>query len=653
MTRRWSGTILLVLLAASAHAQVADSSWAEGAPTLDEIVVRDGRAEVSTARVPVADAIARAPRSIADVAPLIPSATVATNSRGETLVYVRGAGERQTAVLLDGAPLTVPWDRRLDLGLVPAGGIGALDVVRGPASRVWGPNTSGGALDLVPRRRSRDGAETDLEASAGWPARGRLAATHLRRRGAWTATASVDASARRADALATPLPFSQPSGTLRTNTDRRAASALARLAVAPRPGVELAATVLHLDAAQGVAPEGHLDPDADRVRFWRQPDWRHTTAVVRARAPTQRASLDATAWASAFRQTLDVYPDAEYAQAAGGQRDRDDSAGARLVAETAGRLGTLRAIAWGLAAEHRQLGTEEATSAWGRGERFRHVETRLAVEGERAVGAARALVGVSLDGFRPTEATGRAVGSGFRQLGGVARVELATPGAQIHAAVARGGRFPTMRELFGEALGRFALNPDLRPEATWEGEVGVATAGARASGWGTLFARDTRGTIEREGLDDGRRRRVNLGGSRAVGVEAGMALRLGPVRLDAGATLLALTATDGRGGAVELTERPEALGRLALAALPPRGWTWTVEALGTGPAVSLARSSDAPVELAGTVRLNGRVGYRWAAGGGLLDVFARLDNAFDAAHFPQAGLPAPGREVRVGVRWSG
>ena len=649
MTRRWSGTILLALLASSAHAQVADSSWARGAPVLDEVVVRDARPTVATTRVPVAAATARAPRSIAEVAPLIPSATVATNSRGETLVYVRGVGERQTAVLLDGAPLTVPWDRRLDLGLVPAGGVGAIDVVRGPASRVWGPNTTGGALDLIPRRRQLDGHETEAEASGGLPARGRLAATHLRRRGAWTATASVDASAHRADALATSLAFSQPDGALRTNTDRRAASALARLAVAPRAGAELAATVLHLDAAQGIAPEGHLDPAQSRVRFWRQPDWRHTTAVVRARARARGLALDATAWASAFRQTIDAYPDADYAQPTGGQRDRDDSAGARLLVETAGAFGTLRAIAWGLAAEHRQL--EQAAGA--NEERFRHVETRLAAEGERAFGRATALVGVSLDGFRPTEATGRDVGGGFRALGGVVRVELATSAGQVHAGVARGGRFPTMRELFGEALGRFALNPDLGPEATWEGEIGLATAGARASGWGTVFARGTRGTIEREALDDGRRRRVNLGGSRAVGVEGGAAFRLGTVRLDASATLLALSATDGNGNAVELTERPGALGRLALASLPPRGWTWTAEAVGIGPAVSLASSSDAPVELAGAVRLNGRVGYRWAAGGGLLDVFARLDNALDAAHFPQAGLPAPGREVRVGVRWSG
>ena len=646
MTRRWSGTILLALLASSAHAQVADSSWARGAPVLNEVVVRDARPAVATARVPVAAAVARAPRSIADVAPLIPSAIVATNSRGETLVYVRGVGERQTAVLLDGAPLTVPWDRRLDLGLVPAGGVGAIDVVRGPASRVWGPNTTGGALDLVPRRREVDGRETDLEASAGWPARGRFAATHLRRRGAWTATASVDASAQRADARATPLPFSQPDGALRTNTARRAASALARLAVAPRPGVELAATLLHLDAAQGVAPEGHLDPATDRVRFWRQPDWRHTTAVVRARAPAGGLALDATAWGSAFRQSIDAYPDADYARPTGGQRDRDDSGGARLVAETTGPAGTLRAIAWGLAAEHRQRDLEGAAE-----ERFRHVESRLAVEGERPLGTATALVGVSLDAFRPTRATGRTVGDRFRQLGGVARVEWAASGVRLHAGVARGGRFPTMRELFGEALGRFALNPDLGPEATWEGELGVATAGARASGWATLFARDTRGTIEREVLDDGRRRRVNLGGSRAAGVEGGAAVRIGPVRLDASATLLSLTATDGAGAATVLTERPEALARAALSSLPPRGWTWAAEAIGLGPAVSLG--ADAPVELAGSVRLNGRVGYRWAAGGGLLDVFARLDNALDAAHFPQAGLPAPGRELRVGVRWSG
>ena len=593
--------------------------------------------------MPVAGVLTRDPTVLADVARLVPSAVAPTNSRGETLLYLRGAGERQTAVLLDGAPLTVPWDRRLNLALVPAGVVGSLDVVRGPASLVWGPNAAGGALDLVPRALASDGALTEAEASAGLPARARLAATALRRRGPWSLTASADASASAGDALAAPLPFSQV-GSVRTNTDRALASALGR-AVYEAGGAALALTALHVSAGQGVAPEGHLDPAEERVRFWRIPEATQTMLVARARLPAREVRVDATAWAGWASQTIDEYASAAYRAVEGGEDSEDRTAGGRVVAET-GRRAVLRLIAQGHVSDHEQR--ERAAPP----ERFREAGWRVAAEAEGAVGPVGLLAGVGLDGFDPLATAGRASSGGFRALALVARAEALAGPVRLHAGVSRAGRSPTMRELFGEALGRFALNPALRPEATWQGEVGARAEGRRVSGRAVLFARRTTGTIEQERLPDGRRRRVNLGGSRAVGAEAEAALRLGgAARIDASGTVLHLRAWTDAEADLRLPERPAALGRLALVVLPPRGWTVAAELLATGPAVSLAPGGV--VDLPASAVLGARVGYRWPVRRGLVGVFVRLDNATDAALFPQAGLPAPGREVRAGLRWVG
>ena len=625
---------------------------ADSTRALGEVVVggaeAGGALRAGVAAVPVAGVLTRDPTTLADVARLVPSAVAPTNSRGETLLTIRGAGERQTAVLLDGAPLTVPWDRRLNLALVPAGVVGRLDVVRGPASLVWGPNAAGGALDLVPRALGSDGALTEAEASGGLPARGRLAATALRRRGPWSLTASADASVSAGDALAAPLPFSQAPGALRTNTDRSAASALGRV-VYDRAGTSVAATALHVQSAQGVAPEGHLDPDQERVRFWRIPDASQTALVVRAQrhAGPRSLGLDATAWAGRAAQTVRQFADAAYGAPTGGEEARDRTAGARLVTEVATGAGRLRLIAQGEAAEHERRDLDPAAPP----ERFREVGWRLGVEGEGAAGPVAVLVGAALDGFRPTETAGRTSAGGFRAVALVARAEAPVGPGRVHVGASRAGRFPTMRELFGEALGRFALNPALRPEATWQAEVGAEAQGRRLSGRAALFARRTTGAIEQERLDDGRRRRVNLGGSRALGVEGDLAFRLGPARLDASGTVLRLRGwTDAESG-LRLPERPAALGRLALTVLPARGWTATAEVLATGPAVSLAPGGV--LDLGASVQVGGRVGYRWAVGRGLLGAFVRVDNAADAAVFPQAGLPAPGREVRAGLRWVG
>lgn len=638
-----SPRLLAAALAALACGAIAQPAAPDSTRALGEVVVGGAEARgPGVERVPVAGVLTRDPVAVADVAHLVPSATAPTNSRGETLLYLRGAGERQTAVLLDGAPLTVPWDRRLDLGLVPAGVVGAVDVARGPASLAWGPNAAGGALDLVPRALDRDGALTEAEASGGLPARGRLAAAHLRRRGPWQVGVAADASVRAGDALAAPLPFSQPDADLRTNTDRRSAAVLAR-AEGVWDGRRLAVTLLHASAAQGVAPEGHLDPDAERVRFWRIPSWRQTTLVVRGQTAAGPVGLDATAWGGAFAQTLRPFASAAYDAPAGDQRDADRSAGGRLVGTA--RLGRVegRVVATGLGSVHRQAET-------GAAETFRSAEGRLAVEVEGPLGPARALAGAGLDAFVPLETAGREAGDAFGAPALTARLAMPVGKAEAWAGVARAARFPTMRELFGEALGRFALNPDLRPETTWQAEAGARVARARWDARAAAFARRTAGAIEQGVLDDGRRRRVNLGGRRALGVEAAAGLRRGPLRLDASGTLLHLRgwAAD-RADAVRLPERPAALGRVAAVWLPPSGWTLAAEVLATGPAVSLG--PDGPLDLPASVRIGGRMGYRWAVGRGLLAAFARVDNATDALHLPQAGLPAPGREVRVGLRW--
>ncbi|MEO1338462.1 MAG: TonB-dependent receptor plug domain-containing protein, partial [Myxococcota bacterium] len=166
-------------------------------------------------------------RFVADVLRRAPGALVQTNSRGETLVFLRNSGERQVSIFFDGAPLEVPWDHRVDLKLLPAAAIGRVEVARGPLSNRYGPNVSGGAVFLAPFE-----VETDLT--------GRLQsevglANHLAVKGSLSGMLSertaVTVAAEHTEfsgaPLASALPFSQPDDALRTNTDARRTSALA------------------------------------------------------------------------------------------------------------------------------------------------------------------------------------------------------------------------------------------------------------------------------------------------------------------------------------------------------------------------------------------------------------------------------------------
>ena len=624
---------------------------------LAEIAVSGAAPEAAATvrRISAAAVRARDPASVADLAALAPSATVRTNSRGEALVYLRGSGERQVTVFFDGAPLTVPWDRRVDLGLLPAGLVGEVAVAQGASSVVWGPNALGGAVDLRARALEAPGALSVTETSLSFPLGARAATAALWSDGRRSLSAAADAEiVPGGEALATELPFSQ-SGALRTNTDRSRRGGAVRAGWRLSPRTELGATLLGVDGSKGVAPESHLDPAEERVRFWRYGAVQSALAVARLRhaAPAGspgRVTVDASAWASAFGQRINQFESDAYDALADRQRDRDLSAGARLVATAATPVGTLTGAAFGFGAEHAQTEGLEAVGDGLATETFRHAEWSVGAEWERRIVGLTLSAGSGLDGLTPTETAGRASAGAFRAYAahGGARLQLTERWA-LRGGGGRKARFPSMRELFGEALGRFALNPDLGPETARLAEVAVEHAGPRLAGELVAFGRWTDGTIEQERLDDGRRRRVNLGASRVLGLEASGAARRGALRLDAAATLLALRATDGDGAPAVLTETPDALARLSVSYAPASGLGGALELVGTGAAVSLGPGGA--IDLAPSLRVGARLGWRAAlAGVGLGEAFVRVDNAFDVASFPQAGLPLPGRTLRVGLR---
>jgi iron complex outermembrane receptor protein len=144
------------LLASGAAAQVPQESAPPASPETALITVTApplaGRVLAPGVSLAESALIDRQPRTVAEALRGLPGVAVRTNSRGETIVRVRGAEERQTQVFLDGAPLGVPWDGRIDLGLVPAGAITGLSVRKGAVPIEYGTNAVAGVVDLQTRR---------------------------------------------------------------------------------------------------------------------------------------------------------------------------------------------------------------------------------------------------------------------------------------------------------------------------------------------------------------------------------------------------------------------------------------------------------------------------------------------------------------------
>ncbi|MDX1532370.1 MAG: TonB-dependent receptor plug domain-containing protein, partial [Rhodothermales bacterium] len=467
--------VCLLLAAAPVAAQSEADSLREY--ELGEVVVGDraesGATPSTVQRIPLAEIDRLDAVSVAGAARLIPAAHVQTNSRGESLLYLRAAGERQVALFFDGALLNVPWDNRLDLSLVPSPVVGTVTVAKGVPSVLWGANVLGGAVNMVSRGLGADGAHTEVTAQGGSAAFRQGVVTHLGRRGGLSWVGSAGYAERDGFALpdAADLPYSQPDDDVRTNTDYRLANGFGRVAYRFGSGARAGLSLLHVDGEKGIAPESHVDPRVERVRYWRYPLWRTTLAVASGEAPLGAATdLRGALWISRFRQDIAAYSSAAYDERSDLQEDEDQTLGSRAVLQRRLRPVTLRLALNALTSEHHQQETtfRDDGAASAPALTYRQGLYSAGLEGEWAAQEGlRLSAGASLDALTTPETGDKPVRDPFVDWGATAgAVYRPAPRWTLTAALGRKTRFPTLRELFGEALQRFALNPDLRPESS-------------------------------------------------------------------------------------------------------------------------------------------------------------------------------------------
>lgn len=669
------GVLLVVMLfvltgPTTVRAQTADPADTDSLRSyeLAEIVVESADRQARTAtttvhRVALASIAQTDAAAVDGVMRLIPAAHVQTNSRGETLVYLRNAGERQVALFFDGALLNVPWDNRFDLAWVPSDLIGGITVAKGVPSVLYGTNVLGGAINLTSRTLQNRGTFTQVEGMGGTSGALQSRLTHLGRTERFSYAFSAGYSEH--DGLALPenvaLPFNQRSDALRTNTDQQWLSLFGQTTYTLNGKAQVGLSVLHLDGEKGVAPEGHLNPEQFTVRYWRYPEWRTTMAILngQVRVGNTGGVLRGALWGTRIAQTIAQYDSDAYDLHLEDQEDEDDTFGARLTFQQPVGPGELRLALNALTSRHVQqnIAYEDGAPAlpmapastyrqhiWSTGAEYVwHLPSRLEL-----------LLGASLDGIATPETDDKPardpqVDVGITS-GGVYRLDDSWT---LRASAGRKVRFPTMRELFGEALGRFLVNPDLKAESSLLGEVGIGFQHAAGSGEVVAFLNRTYDTIDRRsvdvpGEDRPRRQRVNLDGSRVAGIEVVGATR--PVRgllIDGHLTWAHVRGFDA-GETVRLVEKPEWLGMFTVTYNAPGGVSMLAQAVYTGRAYGLDED-NVFLPLPTSLVFNARLSYLFIRGRWATELFARVNNATDQVTLPQLGLPGPGREFHVGI----
>ena len=591
-----------------------------------------------------------------------------TNSRGQDEISVRGSESRQVAVLFDGVPLTLGYDARTDVSVLPASAIREVTFVRGLSTLLHGPNVLGGVVEMNAARSRFFPTGRSLSFSAtfdnvGGYATGADAALPFTT-GGGRGVALAGAGFRDSPGVTLPGGVAEPIDTgdgLRLNTDFTNVDGFLGFRYAADGGAWASVAAASHKGERGIAAE----LGADQPRFWRYPDIRRTIVAASVGTGTRvtgagRGDVEASVGYDAGKTDIRSYASRAYDEIVGYENGDDRTLSMRVLGDhTLGAHGDFRsAVTW---ADIRHDETVD--------DEYREFQQKLfSVAGEtvwRLVdrpGGGVSGLRLSFGGAFDRGTTPRA--GGLDPLPTIddwgARVGLSAlvngGSTMLHAGASRRGRFPALRESFSEALDRFVPNPDLKPEHLFAVEAGLTSRVGTGELQVVGFRHALDGAIRRISLPDRMRMRVNSDELTSLGMEVLLSQSLGRVDLGAEMTLQSVDLVDPANAVNRHPENvPERAGSAFLTLPLAAGLSSTLEAEYTGPQYCIDPDSGEDVRLGGGSRLNAFLSRAWSfspRGGSTrsLETSVAGLNLSNTALYDSCGLPRAGRLLRFQVR---
>ena len=475
---------------------------------LGEVVVKDKKEtitqvgtvdEIDRKTILVTDSL-----NVADALQTLPGVNFSVNSRNEKVINVRGFEVRQVPVFLDGIPLYVPYDGYVDAGKLPTGNLSQITVSKGISSVLYGANAMGGVINLVSLQPSRP-LQGDAEFTAG--EHGTVGA-NVNLGSRWKKFyLTVNGGVLKSDGFGLSDNFLPVAPTaaqkvnlqakgVRNNSDLKQTDVSTKIGFLPAEGHEYAFGFNQVDNTDGLPPNVY-DPDKN-ARYWRFSEWNKKTYYLLGDSKiTDGLSLTTRLFYDTYYNVLNMYTDPTYTvlQKNGHSTYDDYAYGGSLTLRTSYLPYNSVAFAVNYKDDvHRSQADFGAPWQKYETETFSYgLEDTVKLTDRLSF-----VVGASYDRQQPDFANGspvRSAASSVNPQGGV--LWAPAESLRLHASVAKKTRFPSLKELYSEAMGSNIANPNLGAEKAVNYEVGVETDLGQASSAGlNLFYSDISDLIQ-------------------------------------------------------------------------------------------------------------------------------------------------------------
>jgi iron complex outermembrane receptor protein len=599
----------------------------------------------------------------------VPLIQIRENSRGEAQPQLRGMESRNVAVLVDDVPLTLGWDNRTDLSVIPLTSARELTLVRGLSSVLHGPNALGGVVMVAlgdGPRIPRDIRPLQLTAGVdhlGGSAMALGLATVVR---GTAGDLLLRAGGGYRERSATPLPSDvrQPAPgnqDERLNSDFEQANGYLVARYRAQSGFWSSLSSFGFVAERGVPPELHIA----EPRLWRYPRTARWVTALSAgtgwrETPLGEGDLEASLGLDFGETEIDTYESLAYDSISGGETGDDRTLSLRLLGDHTLGPGILRGALTLVETRHVEVIGDEDPNTY----KQRLWSLGLEVEqpiGGRGRGSPRARVsfGVSVDGSdtpevpEPIPPRDPIWDWGARAGGTLA---LGAGNVLLNAGVSRRVRFPALRELYSGALGKFEPNPDLGPEVLAVAELGVTAQVGNLEAQAVAFHQRLTDAIVRASIGDGKLQRQNRDKILSSGLELLANYTWRGVALAADMTLKDVSLEDPTAPAAqqEPEYQPSIAGSFGVSTPLAFGVRVSGRLRHVGPRYCVHPDLEQQVRLGADSWLDLEFGrgfdLRGAYPGRRVELTFSADNITDRAAYDQCGLPQPGRLLRFQMR---
>lgn len=530
---------------------------------------------------------------------------VANGSWGaNSSLFIRGANGKHTLLLVDGMRMGSATSGEPTWSRIPAAQIERIEIIRGPASAMYGSDAIGGVIQIFTRRSD---AAFHFSADAGAGRYGtRKGSAHISgKRDAWQYAATLSHD--------TTDGFNSRPWTATANPDKdgfRNLATSARLGYTFAPGHELTLSAFHA--------EGRSRYDGSGVAV----DW-----VNQSRNGSAALALK-NQFSSNWSSTLTIGRSIDHSKnLRNGVRNSQFNTEQDLYAWQNDLTGALGNFLIGLER------AEQAIDTMGNYTKRKRRNDAVQLGWNRGFGPHRVQASMrhdddSLFGDKTTGA----LAYGYRF----------SPNWRASASIGTAFKAPTFNELYYPQTGTFVGNPDVRPESALNRELAIHyEAGNQAVSltWYLNRIEDMIAWARVGALNQP----TNIDSARLEGATLSWQGKLSS--LDLQASYDWLDAIDRRNDR-QLARRARHSASISVGQTLDR-WDWRAEMQGSGKRYEYSGATR--VELAGYALTNLYAAYRFAPE---WHIFARVNNLFDRDYILADTYATPGRNAFIGIRYS-